>query len=172
MATARKRIARPTKTESEKVYTRAGDGPGESPFADLTERQRKDLLEGMHRQNEEFMKQQASQESAMDALRAAATIRHGIKSERDTQPVQVRMLKAQLKVLKQVAEQENRSSSDVIRDLVDAYIAHCLETWQEGPRLDILRATLRAEEYQPKYPIEAAHAAMKAGKDGGPSDAS
>lgn len=80
-----------------------------------------------------------------------ATIRHGVKSERDTQPVQVRMLRAQVKVLKQVAEQEGRNSSDVIRDLVDAYIAHCLTHWPEGDRLDILRATVRANGYHAEH---------------------
>jgi hypothetical protein len=78
---------------------------------------------------------------------AAPAIRNGIKTERDTQPVQVRMLKAQLGVLKQVATQEGRTASDVIRDLVDAYIACCLNNWKEGPQLDILRASVRAEGY-------------------------
>ncbi|WP_250451066.1 ribbon-helix-helix protein, CopG family [Caballeronia sp. ATUFL_M2_KS44] len=167
MATARKRISRRTDNKGGKVYTRAGEGPGESPFADVPESKKQAMLADLRRQQEAFRKEQEERSNSADYLNP---IRHGVKSERDTQPVQVRMLKAQLKVLKQVAEQENRSSSDVIRDLVDAYIAHCLETWEEGPRLEILRATLRAEEYQPRYPADSARAAKKVGK--GDSDAS
>ncbi|BAO86018.1 putative uncharacterized protein [Caballeronia cordobensis] len=77
----------------------------------------------------------------------AQRIRNGVKTERDTQPVQIRMLKAQVKVLKQIAEQEDRSSSDVIRDLVDAYIAHALTKWPKGHKLDILRSTVQANGY-------------------------
>jgi hypothetical protein len=142
----RNRINRPAADQSERIYTRAGEGPSVSPFADYSDDKKKTLLADMKRQDAEF----AAERRAHDAA-----IRHGVKSERDTQPVQVRMLKSQIKVLKQVAEQEDRSTSDVIRELVDAYIAHCLETWEEGPRLDILRATLRAEQYEPTYRVRA-----------------
>ncbi|NML98768.1 ribbon-helix-helix protein, CopG family [Paraburkholderia sp. RP-4-7] len=78
-------------------------------------------------------------------------IRNGVKTERDTQPVQVRMLKAQIKVLKQIAAQEERSASDVIRELVDRYIEECLRTWPEGDRLDILQSTIRQAGYWDEF---------------------
>uniref|UniRef100_E1T9Y8 Uncharacterized protein n=1 Tax=Burkholderia sp. (strain CCGE1003) TaxID=640512 RepID=E1T9Y8_BURSG len=78
-------------------------------------------------------------------------IRNGVKTERDTQPVQVRMLKAQIKVLKQIATQEERSASDVIRELVDRYIEECLRTWPEGDRLDILQSTIRQAGYWDEF---------------------
>jgi hypothetical protein len=78
---------------------------------------------------------------------AAEKIRNGVKTERDTQPVQVRMLKAQIKVLKQVAEQEDRTASDVIRDLVDDYLAYCLRTWTDPDKRMILETTLRQQDY-------------------------
>jgi hypothetical protein len=142
----RKRISR-TNRSSDRVYVRAGEGPAESPFADLTEEQRRSAIQDMRRQEATWQAERKQQPPVGDFLKTA--IRHGVKSERDTQPVQVRMLRAQIRVLKQVAEQEGRNSSDVIRDLVDAYIAYCVNTWPEGPRLDILRAALRAEEYTP-----------------------
>lgn len=138
MTTTRNRIRRPA-APSEPVYTRAGDGPGESIFSDMSEDEK---LKG----KEELRKQEAAF-AAERASRPVPAIRHGVKSERDTQPVQVRMLRAQLKVLKQIAEQEDRSTSDVIRELVDAYIAHCTKHWKKGPHLDILLATIRAENY-------------------------
>lgn len=81
----------------------------------------------------------------------AQRIKNGVKTERDTQPVQIRMLKAQVKVLKQIAEQEDRSSSDVVRDLVDAYIAHALTKWPKGHKLDILRSTVQANDYTAEH---------------------
>lgn len=81
----------------------------------------------------------------------APAIRNGVKTERDTQPVQVRMLKAQIKVLKQIATQEERSASDVIRELVDRYIEECLRTWPEGDRLDILQSTIRQAGYWDEF---------------------
>lgn len=78
-------------------------------------------------------------------------IRNGVKTERDTQPVQVRMLKAQIKVLKQIAAQEERTASDVIRELVDRYIEECLRTWAPGDRLDILQSTIRQAGYWEEF---------------------
>lgn len=76
-----------------------------------------------------------------------ATIRHGVKTDRDTQPVQVRMLKSQIQVLKQIAAQEGRSSSDVVRELVDNYIMECLESWEDSDARTILEATIRQTGY-------------------------
>ncbi len=81
----------------------------------------------------------------------APAIRNGVKTERDTQPVQVRMLRAQIKVLKQIAAQEERTASDVIRELVDRYIEECLRTWPEGDRLDILQSTIRQAGYWDEF---------------------
>ncbi|MGF6697865.1 hypothetical protein OKW38_002477 [Paraburkholderia sp. MM5496-R1] len=81
----------------------------------------------------------------------SSAIRNGVKTERDTQPVQVRMLKAQIKVLKQIAAQEDRTASDVIRELVDRYIEECLRSWPEGDRLDILQSTIRQTGYWEEF---------------------
>ncbi len=78
-------------------------------------------------------------------------IRNGVKTERDTQPVQVRMLKAQIKVLKQIAAQEDRTASDVIRELVDYYIEQCLRDWPEGDALSILQSTIRQAGYWAEF---------------------
>lgn len=156
MAT-RNKISRPS-TASKKLYTRAGDGPGDSPFGERTDAEHKAVKAELARQKAAFEAEANQRTAEIGKL----LIRHGVKSERDTQPVQVRMLKAQIKVLKQIAEQEDRSTSDVIRDLVDAYISHCLDSWKDGPRLDILRSTVRAENYEPTYPAGAAGAVTKA----------
>ncbi|CAB3746452.1 hypothetical protein [Paraburkholderia humisilvae] len=78
-------------------------------------------------------------------------IRNGVKTERDTQPVQVRMLKAQIKVLKQIASQEDRTASDIIRELVDQYIEHCLKSWPDGDALSILQSTIRQTGYWEEF---------------------
>lgn len=124
---SRKKIARPTHNE-QGVSKNLNEQPGPELAGQGSPR---DLLKNY------LTMQHAS----------TAAIRNGVKTERDTQPVQVRMLKAQIKVLKQVAEQEDRTASDVIRDLVDAYIGYCLTHWPEGDKLDILRATVRANGY-------------------------
>ncbi|MBV8272799.1 MAG: hypothetical protein JO067_11075 [Cupriavidus sp.] len=115
-----------------------------SIFADLSPEKRRAMLDELPKQEAAFAAEQAER-----VRQAAATpaIRNGVKTERDTQPVQVRMLKSQQKVLKQLAEQEDRTSSDIIRDLVDAYIAYCLKHWPKGDKLDILRSTVRATNY-------------------------
>lgn len=138
----RKRITRQA-VPAERINASAGG----SPFADMTDEQRARSLADARRLKEQWATEKAEQGDLAEELKRR--IRHGVKSERDTQPVQIRMLKAQTKVLKQVAEQEGRNSSDVIRDLVDAYITHCVETWPEGPRLNIVRSSLQAEEYTP-----------------------
>ncbi|SFU22716.1 ribbon-helix-helix protein, CopG family [Paraburkholderia aspalathi] len=137
MAT-RNKIKRPADS---RVYTRAGDGPGESPFANVPAEKRARMLADLETQGREFAAQAEKQASRVDA------IRHGVKTERDTQPVQVRMLTSQIKVLKQIAEQENRSSSDVIRELVHGYIQHCLDTWTDDDAKLILKATARQSGY-------------------------
>ncbi|QQC64486.1 hypothetical protein [Paraburkholderia ginsengisoli] len=97
----------------------------------------------------ETQKRTFAAEAAQRAERAAvvSAIRNGIKTVRDTQPVQVRMLTSQIKVLKQIAEQESRTSSEVIRELVDRHIKHCLDTWPDGDAKLILRATARQSGY-------------------------
>lgn len=139
MAT-RSKISRPADT---RVYTRAGDGPGESPFKDVSETKRRAMLAELEVQKKAF----AAQAQHNAQLADVPAIRHGVKTERDTQPVQVRMLTAQIKVLKQIAEQENRTSSDVIRELVDGYIQHCLDTWTNEDARLILKATARQAGY-------------------------
>lgn len=137
MAT-RNKIKRPADS---RVYTRAGDGPGDSPFADVPAEKRARMLADLETQRREFAAHAEERRPGVD------TIRHGVKTERDTQPVQVRMLTSQIKVLKQIAEQENRSSSDVIRELVHGYIQHCLDTWTDEDARLILRATARQSGY-------------------------
>jgi hypothetical protein len=57
------------------------------------------------------------------------------------------MLKSQIKVLKAVATLEDRTASEVIRELVDGYIHYCLMNWKESEALDILKSTVRLAEY-------------------------
>lgn len=155
MAT-RKRISRPSKDA--RVYTRAGEGPTESIFSELSDDQRRALLDDQRRQEKRWQEERAvhpDSASIADLLKARigvaqdspAAIRHGVKTERDTQAVQVRMLKSQIKVLKQIAEQENRSASDVIREVVHGYIMHCLDTWPNDDAKLILQATARQTGY-------------------------
>ena len=81
------RTADPRIWRDAKVYTRAGEGPGDSPFADVPEKKRQAMLDDLSRQKKTFVEQRDEQSAVI------AAIRHGVKSERDTQPVQVRMLK-------------------------------------------------------------------------------
>lgn len=81
-------------------------------------------------------------------------IRHGVKADRDTQPVQVRMLKAQIKVLKQLASLEDRNASEVIRELVDGYIRYCVMNWPKGEALDILQSTISLAGYHEEHDRE------------------
>jgi hypothetical protein len=81
-------------------------------------------------------------------INAGASIRNGIKTDRDTQPVQVRMLKAQIAVLKQIAALEGCTTSDIIRFLVDGYIDCCLRDWPEGDAKEILFHTVDLNEYR------------------------
>ncbi|WP_075359819.1 hypothetical protein [Caballeronia sordidicola] len=74
-------------------------------------------------------------------------IRNGVKTDRDTQPVQVRMLKSQIKVLKAIASNEGRTSSDVVRELVDGYIRYVRLTEKDPDRLEILLSTIRLTKY-------------------------
>lgn len=88
------------------------------------------------------------QEAIEDARAFRRAIRNGIKTERDTQPVQVRMLKAQIAVLKQIAALEQRTTSEIIRMLVDGYIEHCSDTWPDGYAAKILASTISLNGYE------------------------
>jgi hypothetical protein len=98
------------------------------------------------RPSEQTEKQKEQIEDARAYRRA---IRNGIKTDRDTQPVQVRMLVSQLAVLKQISNLEGRTTSDIIRFLVDGYIDYCIHHWPEGDALDILMGAVRLSGYEP-----------------------
>lgn len=152
----RKRIPR-TSDAAAQTFTRAGDGPGDFIYDDLPPKKRQALLDEARQQRDAAEKEAAAKPRSLDAadtikqhlgIPRAPAIRNGVKTERDTQPVQVRMLKAQLKVLKQIASQENRTTSDIIRDLVDAYVWKCYTEWQDGSDAKtILTTTMRQAGY-------------------------
>jgi hypothetical protein len=74
-------------------------------------------------------------------------IQNGIKTERNTQPVQVRMLKSQIEVLKAIARVEDRTSSAILRELADGYIRYKRLTESDPDKLQILVSTIKLTKY-------------------------
>lgn len=74
-------------------------------------------------------------------------IQNGVKTDRDTQPVQVRMLKSQIKVLKVIAGMEDRSTSAIIRELVDGYIRYKRLSEPDDEKRQVLQHMISITKY-------------------------
>ncbi|MGQ7938249.1 hypothetical protein [Paraburkholderia sp. D1E] len=98
-------------------------------------------------------------------------IKNGVKTERNTQPVQVRMLKSQIKVLKAIGDIEDRTASAILRELADGYIRYKRLTETDPDKLAILLSTISLTKYDEEvetvdnWPYEWANGAPAAPDD-------